>query len=177
MESFPKSLSRTKFCCWWWLFSFYEGLNYLEEAFETGHFMIKLSSKRFGPYIFHSQLNILSALRLFQHNIFDEIFWLFWIWPTSTTHTALIRRVLMQSNIILELRRDLGQVTNNRSTSLDDQQFTKNHINGHYFILHHGHSFGLERKYIQETLLSRICGGADGKSRAIEGGGGVVSGD
>ena len=27
--------------------------------------MIKLSSKRFGPYIFHSQLGILSALRLF----------------------------------------------------------------------------------------------------------------
>ena len=86
-ESFPKSLSRTKFCCWWWLFSFYEGLNYLEEAFETGHFMIKLSSKRFGPYIFHSQLGILSALRLFNKILSMKYFSLFSIWPTSTkTH-------------------------------------------------------------------------------------------
>ena len=132
MESFPRSLSRTKFCCWWWLFSFYEGLNYLEEAFETGHFMIKLSSKRFGPYIFHSQLSILSALRLFStiYNIFDEIFWLFWIWPTSTKPGIdLTSCDAIKQYPRAEARfRASNKYYKQRSTSLEDQQLTKNHI-------------------------------------------------
>ena len=128
---FPRSLSRTKFCCWWWLFSFYEGLNYLEEAFETGHFMIKLSSKRFGPYIFHSQLSILSALRLFK----TIYFWLNILIVLNLTHINKIPGLDPTScDAIKHYPRaearfggEVGQVTNTSSSS-DDQQFTKNHI-------------------------------------------------
>ena len=77
MGSFPEVCLKQSFVADDGFFSFYEGLNYLEEAFETGHFMIKLSSKRFGPYIFHSQLGILSALRLFNKILSMKYFSLF----------------------------------------------------------------------------------------------------
>ena len=63
--------------------------------------MIKLSSKRFGPYIFHSQLGILSALRLF--NIYYLLSMKYILIVLNPTHInkshGLDPIVVMQSNV------------------------------------------------------------------------------
>ena len=71
--------------------------------------MIKLSSKRFGPYIFHSQLGILSALRLFNiHSTFNEIYIFCILIVLNPTHInkthGLDPIVMMKSNNISLVR-------------------------------------------------------------------------